>query len=502
MVVAALGAWLLPISIGRLIDGDEGYLLMAARLIGEGHWPYRDFFLTQAPLLPSVLGAVFRIFGRSWLAARVFSGALAVAMGWLVYRESLSATRRQSAALFATAVFALNGASIGWLTIVKGYGLSAVLLLAVVVLVGFVVRRATDPQDDRRAKIAILSAGLALGLAASTRLYTVLVMPALAIYLVVKLGLDRANLRRLGLLAVGCLFGLLPLIVSFVRDPKPFLFDTLLFHAVREYGQDSLLGTAGGKLPVILKSFGLHLLATYGERQWMGLVIVAIVAQLVRLRLPHAPASVAPLVALMLIVASVLPNPYSPQYLCLVVPFLAVEAGRLMGSLLDAFSSKPQSWTMAVVVAAVAYLTYNGCVGWHDRQRFLCTGVAVPGIEYTDRVPRWRIETVEAVAEAVDAQHIAVAASWWPGYFVSSKTGIVLTLANDFAFRAASVLSTEERRRLHIVSHSEVGDMIMRRQPRLFVEGNWASYPTRTLLPQHGYQLRATVQNANVWTVD
>ena len=120
MVVAALGAWLLPISLGRLIDGDEGYLLMAARLIGEGHWPYRDFFLTQTPLLPAVLGAVFRIFGRSWLTARVFSGALAVVMGWLVYRESLSATRRQSAALFAAAVFALNGASIGWLTIVKG----------------------------------------------------------------------------------------------------------------------------------------------------------------------------------------------------------------------------------------------------------------------------------------------------------------------------------------------------------------------------------------------
>ena len=56
MVVAALGAWLLPISLGRLIDGDEGYLLMAARLIGEGHWPRRD----QPRLLPDPNAAFAR----------------------------------------------------------------------------------------------------------------------------------------------------------------------------------------------------------------------------------------------------------------------------------------------------------------------------------------------------------------------------------------------------------------------------------------------------------
>jgi len=87
-VLLGLSLWLVPISLGRLVDADEGYLLMAARLVSEGRWPYRDFFLPQVPLLPAVFATVFAVFGRSWLVARLFSGLVAVAMGWLVYRES------------------------------------------------------------------------------------------------------------------------------------------------------------------------------------------------------------------------------------------------------------------------------------------------------------------------------------------------------------------------------------------------------------------------------
>jgi hypothetical protein len=137
-----------------------------------------------------------------------------------------------------------------------------------------------------------------------------------------------------------------------------------------------------------------------------------------------------------------------------------------------------------------------------ERGRFLYSGVNVAGVESSDRVPRWRIQTVEAVAKAIDEQHRPVGASWWPGYFVSSTTGIAIELANDFGFRAAAVLPPADRRRLRIVTHAEVSDMLRRRQPRLFVEGNWAMYPAAATIPSYGYQLRATVENARVWTVD
>jgi hypothetical protein len=38
----------------RLIDGDEGFYLLAARLVLQHKTPYLDFFYPQAPLLPYV----------------------------------------------------------------------------------------------------------------------------------------------------------------------------------------------------------------------------------------------------------------------------------------------------------------------------------------------------------------------------------------------------------------------------------------------------------------
>ena len=499
-VLLCLSLWLVPISLGRLVDADEGYLLMAARLVSEGRWPYRDFFLPQVPLLPAVFATVFAVFGRSWLVARLFSGLVAVAMGWLVYRESLSATRRQSAGLFATSLFALSGSTIGWLTIVKGYGLSALFLLLAVWLVGDAVR--SEEKLDRGAIIEIVAAGLTAGLAASTRLYAVLVIPALAVYLVGKLGLGRLALRKLGLYAIGCVLGLAPTLICFVRTPRAFLFDTVRYHAVREFGQDSLLGSVGAKLPAVARTMGIDASATYGERQWMAFAIVAVLAAVARVLWRNRSVSPALLVALVLIAASVLPNPFQSQYLCMAVPFFAIEAGRLLGTVLDCVAHQHPRWTWVAAAAAVGYLSYNGWVGLYDRHRFLYTGVTVDGVETSDRISRWQIPTVEAVARAVDAQHISVGASWWPGYFVSSKTAIAVDLANDFGFRAAAVLSPDERRRLHVVTDFEVAEMISRHQPRLYVEGNWASYPTASRMPISGYQLRATIENAKVWTVE
>jgi hypothetical protein len=503
-VLVVLSIWLIPISLGRLIDADEGYLLMAARLVSEGRWPYRDFFLPQAPLLPAVFAAVFVLFGRSWMVARVFAGVVAVAMGWLVYREALSSTRRQTSGLFAAALFCLSGSTIGWLTIVKGYGLATLFLLLAVYLVGNVVRAKDKPEQksDRRMVVETVVAGLGAGLAASTRLYVVLVMPALFVYLLGKLGLGRAALRKAGLFAVGSVLGLSPTLVCFVRTPKAFWFNTVRYHAVREFGQDSLLGTVGAKLSPVLKTMGIDALASYGQRQWMAFAIVAVLAAVARVFWRNRSSSPALLVALVLLAASVLPNPFQSQYLCMAIPFFAIEAGRLLGTVLDRVVLLPRRWTFLAAAATAAYLVYNAWVGIYDRHRFLYTGVAVDGVETSDRIARWQIPTVEAVARAIDAQHIATGASWWPGYFVSSKTAVVVELANVFGFRAAAVLPPEQRRRLHVVTDSEVAEMIGRRQPRLYVEGNWANSGTAARLALSGYQVRATIENARVWTVE
>ena len=46
----------LTVSRFRLVDGDEGFYLLTSRLVTEGKLPYRDFLLTQMPLLPYAYG--------------------------------------------------------------------------------------------------------------------------------------------------------------------------------------------------------------------------------------------------------------------------------------------------------------------------------------------------------------------------------------------------------------------------------------------------------------
>lgn len=57
LVFAALLATLMRVTLRRLVDGDEGYLLMAARLVAQSHRPYVDFFCPQMPGFPCVFGA-------------------------------------------------------------------------------------------------------------------------------------------------------------------------------------------------------------------------------------------------------------------------------------------------------------------------------------------------------------------------------------------------------------------------------------------------------------
>jgi hypothetical protein len=500
-VTALSSAFLLQVATRRLIDGDEGYLLMAARLVSEGLLPYRDFFLPQGPIVPMVFGGYFLVFGRTWLGARVLAGLIAALAGYLVYRETLSITRRRTAATLAAALFGLSAGTLGWLTIVKGYGLSALLAL----LAMMAARRASQPAWNRSGQrlgsaMAFL-AGLAAGLATSARLYLLLVAPMLCFYLMRRQGLSRRGLRALAWFSSGFVLGIFPLALGYLVAGKAFVFDTIQFHAVREYGQSSAFGTFASKWPVIRKAVGLHAKSTMAERQLMGLLIGAVAAAFARWMAPHRPGSVATYVWPAILVGSLLPNPFHPQYLCLLVPFLAIEVGVLLGALLDACAqSASRALTLAVLLGATIYLGYHGGVGTLERRRFTEHGTNVPGIWSSRRALNWRIESVEAVAKAIDAHEAREAASWWPGYMVTSETPITRSLANDFGLRAAEALTPEERRRYRVVNHTEVGDMIRQRRPRIFVEGNWAARPWADLLPTNGYRVRAEIANARLWT--
>src|SRR3954447_2960911 len=85
----------------RVADGDEGFYLMAARLVVEGKLPYHDFLLTQMPLLPYVYGAWMSLAGMTWVSARTLSAILAATLGTAVFTEVYKQTGRRAAGVIA-----------------------------------------------------------------------------------------------------------------------------------------------------------------------------------------------------------------------------------------------------------------------------------------------------------------------------------------------------------------------------------------------------------------
>src|SRR3989449_10482818 len=88
LLAILMAAVFVPMSLYRIVDGDEGTYLLVSRLVAEGQLPYHDFFYPQMFLLPYVYGAWMKLVGYSWYGARLLSAVFSVMLGLLVYRQT------------------------------------------------------------------------------------------------------------------------------------------------------------------------------------------------------------------------------------------------------------------------------------------------------------------------------------------------------------------------------------------------------------------------------
>lgn len=466
-----------PVSLRRLIDGDEGYLLYAARMVADGGSLYSDFFCPQAPLVPNVFAALFAITGPTWFGARLLAALIAIAIGALVFEFTLFRTKSSSWALVATFLFASCGLSVAWFPLVKTYGLCTVFLLAGVWIL---------ERDGRRS--AYLG-GLLIILAAQARLYLGIVGINAIVFLLMRHGLSRRGVGELLRLAAGALTGLSLLLPPFIRDFEAASFGMFEFARVRFPDQTSLFGSFEQKWQVLQFIFPLS--GTDGAASGQLLILVVLAFGLIAARTTGSGKCInlAHTVWPTIFVANLLPNHTFAQYACLIVPFLCVEAVTLLGRMDFRLAFRP------LLPGLVLY----GLMGMFDGHRFVNTGIGVLGVGGQQPEQAWRIGNVKEVSKLIDAQGIATAASWWPGYFVMSQTTLIPELANDFGFNAAPHLSPERRARLHLITRPELWQRIAAHKPRLFVHGNWAPAAAAGELAKAGYTQRGKVVNATVW---
>jgi 4-amino-4-deoxy-L-arabinose transferase-like glycosyltransferase len=147
----------------RFIDADEGFYLMASRLVLQHKAPYVDFFYQQTPLLPYAYALWMKVFGVSWLSARTFTALLTAILGLLVFEAVCRETHKCTAGFAAVALYASNSYVIARFSIARTFSLAALLLFGAYTIVSWL-----GPKSPAW---AISLAGLLFGLSVNTSLF-------------------------------------------------------------------------------------------------------------------------------------------------------------------------------------------------------------------------------------------------------------------------------------------------------------------------------------------
>lgn len=447
------------IAVHRFIDGDEGFYLLASRLILMHKKPYLDFFYTQAPLLPYVYAIWMKCTAVSWVSAKLFSAFLTALLGSLLYEHVCRGTRSWLAAVAAVILFASSTLIFAFFPVVKTYSLAGLFLFAAYVVVSRL--SAASPRW------LIGTGGLLLGLSVDTRSYLLLLAPLFLWWISRN---SDAGTRRTSILWFlgGFTIAMFPCLYLFVSSPDAFLFNNLGYHAIRS--DEGLIGMWGEKLVAVLVFF---LGREGGSNGIQDSILFAIsLAFVSSIHKQGHPPRFAFQIALVLGIISILPTPVHPQYFCLCIPFLLVTAVSVVN---DLFAGLEKSRSRLVAAAAcVALFGIYVAASANDFSRYLITGDGVPGLRQDFEKGGWKLQRVLQVSKAIDqiAFPGEAVASFWPGYIFQTKAIPFPGLENDFGVPCAGQLSSENRSRYHIVSWDEIESDFASRRPRIVVLGN------------------------------
>ena len=166
LLAILMAAVFVPISLFRLVDGDEGTYLLVSRLVAEGQVPYHDYFYPQMFLLPYVYGGWLKLVGYSWYAARVLSACFSIALGLLLYRQVAHLTGARTWGVLSAVLFTFSGLAFGWYPLIKTFVLPTLLLFGAYAVLSV------------RSRWTWVVSGFLFGLSVACRVYVLGVIPA------------------------------------------------------------------------------------------------------------------------------------------------------------------------------------------------------------------------------------------------------------------------------------------------------------------------------------
>ena len=453
----------------RPIDGDEGFYTTAARLVWEGKTPYKDFFFQQAPLLPYVYSWIWALHPRSLVAMRMFSAACGGLEVLLLGLGIVSAKRLPSkVALAAFVAVLLNPYSVSWNVVVKTFAV-ANLLMTVATICLYIALRSGRLRW-------FFAGGFALGACVSARSLYGFLIPAVLLGMIYQEFRDsRCPFPKSLTFLTGSLTGGLPMILSFVRDPRAFFFNNITYHHL-DVGY-MISGT--GAITEGYQSVG-HVALVYFAMIDIRLLILhpyftiqlvlAIIGILSLVKLGGAEGSKAgpytksdylyfQLAFLMLLVylATVLLPfpPYDQHFVSPLVPLLVPFVAEGLRFTLQAGRKRVIALTLAApLLCAFEIGTETARNSWH---------------------PVWQLSCYREVTKVVEANSRPneVVMSFWPGFVFESGRRYFPGLEDHFVYRVMNKISPEERMHYHVISKDQVMRAITGRETNVLVVPQW-----------------------------
>jgi hypothetical protein len=206
---------------------DEGFHLLAAKLISQGRTPYVDFCFPQPPLNAYFNAALFSLFGTSWRVTHVFASLFLAATSYLAAEFVLlrfHVNRWRWPCVLLVALFTgLNEIVVQFGPIAQAYAISMLCCL--------IAFRVTVASVWRETWVSILVAGIASGAAACSTLLTAPVAPVLLAWLLIY---NEAGNRwkKAAAFVFGNAIPFIPVVVMFVKAPRQTFFNVVEYQAL------------------------------------------------------------------------------------------------------------------------------------------------------------------------------------------------------------------------------------------------------------------------------
>lgn len=459
----------------RSLASDEGFYAIAARQVLRGYSPYLDFFYPQAPLLPYLYAAWFKLTGSNWQAARAFS-ALCSGLGTALFFMILASVASNRRAAVGVAMLLGSALVIAWFSTVKIFASSFLFLSAALYT--------ADLGSKRNSKSLWLLSGLLLGFACGIRSYLIVcLLPFLFFFWIRK--------NRLTLFLwyfAGLTIGLSPHLVFLLLDADSYFYNNLGYHLHRSsLPEDRLLNQ---KLITVERLFGILPDRESPGFQYLLPVLFAVLSTaLLRRKMPPV-IIVSFLMAISIFAISLLPSPTWQQYFSLTVPFFILPA------VYGFFHLSQKHKTLGYSLFGL-WFCYHMAIGAVDFRDHLQEQKKLPGPEKLPLQPHEAMQISEMLDKIIVKDTEVL--SFWPGHLLGSKAIPIAGMENQFWVRVPDTVTEEIRDRYHLMSSHKLRKLIKRSIPGAVITGKRSRFTPARLLESSGYELSSEVHEVQIW---